>query len=142
MSKKYTFESNGVHVDFEDNSEEILNALHNAVERGLMSIGEEAVKYAQDLVRVDTGRLKSSISYKVDGEDCYIGTNVEYAPYVEFGTGKYSNVGGRQTPWVYQDSNGDWHMTDGMRAQPFLKPAASEHTAEYRNILKDSLENA
>ena len=44
MGKKYTFESNGVHVDFDDNSEEILNALHNAVERGLMSIGEEAVK--------------------------------------------------------------------------------------------------
>jgi HK97 gp10 family phage protein len=57
---------------------------------------------AKNLCPVDTGRLRSSINWRlgVDGRGLYatIGTNVEYAPYVEFGT-RY------------------------MAAQPFLRPA-------------------
>lgn len=113
----YIFFIHGLSVQFDDNSEEILNALFNAVDRGLSAIGEAAVDYAQDDCPVDTGRLKGSITYEVSGEDVYIGTNVEYAPYVELGTYK-------------------------QRAQPFLRPAAQNHTDEYRTILKDSLENA
>lgn len=134
------FESNGIKVMFDDNSPQVLEALENAVNRGLKACGETAVGYAQDLCPVDTGNLRGSITYAVDGDECYIGTNVEYAPYVELGTGKYT-TGGRQTPWVYQDDKG-WHMTDGQQAKPFLKPSASDHSAEYRDILKDSLLNA
>lgn len=76
--------------------------------------------------------------------EVYIGTNLEYAPYIEFGTGKYSTTGGGTTKetWVYMDDFGQFHIAHPMRARPFLKPAASEHTEEYREILKDSLENA
>lgn len=137
-----TFSSNGITIEFDDKSEEVLKALQNAVERGLKACGEVAVGYAQDKCPVDTGRLRGSITYAVDGEDCYIGTNVEYAPYIEFGTGKYAETGGRKTPWTYVDSKGDWHMTNGQRAQPFLRPAASNHSDEYIGILKDSLQNA
>lgn len=76
---KNTFTTNGITVEFEDNSPEVLEALKNAVERGLMAVGETAVGYAQDECPVDTGRLRGSIGYEVDGDDCYIGTNVEYA---------------------------------------------------------------
>ena len=138
---KNTFTSNGITVEFEDNSPEVLNALKNAVNRGLKACGETAVGYAQRLCPVDTGRLRGSITYAVDGEDCYIGTNVKYVPYVEFGTGKYA-IGGRQTPWVYKDDKGQWHRTSGSKAQPFLKPASANHSEEYREILKDSLINA
>jgi HK97 gp10 family phage protein len=38
---------------------------------------------------VDTGRLRSSIAYtKINQLSCRVGTNVKYAPYVEFGTYK------------------------------------------------------
>lgn len=114
----------------------------NASDRGLRAIGETAVGYAQDKCPKDTGRLAGSITYEVDGEDCYIGTNVSYAPYVEFGTGVYSETGGRQTPWAYQDSKGQWHKTNGQKPQPYLRPAASDHSKEYFDILKESLENA
>lgn len=137
-----TFSSNGITVQFDDNSQAVLDALKNAVERGLMAIGETAVGYAQDLVPVDTGHLRGSITYAVDGDDCYIGTNVEYAPYVEFGTGIYAEEGGRQTPWTYQDGDGNWHMTNGSKPHPFLRPASADHANEYRDILKDSLLNA
>ena len=69
-----------------------------------------------------------------------IGTNNEYAAYVELGTGKYAE-GGRPTPWVYQDAKGNWHMTHGQRAQPFLKPAVADHAAQYRDILESELKN-
>lgn len=137
-----TFTSNGITVQFDDNSQEVLDALENAVERGLMAIGETAVGYAQDLVPVDTGHLRGSITYAVEGDDCYIGTNVEYAPYIEFGTGIYSETGGRQTPWAYEDKNGEWRITHGSKPHPFLRPSASEHPEEYKEILKDSLLNA
>ena len=65
---------------------------------------------------------------------------VEYAPYVELGTGKY--VAGGSPPWVYQDDEGNWHWTAGNPARPFIVPAAKDHTQEYRDILEDSLENA
>ena len=50
---------------------------------------------AKELAPVDTGRLRASLTYEVDeGEppqQVAIGTNVEYAPYMEFGTGMVSD---------------------------------------------------
>lgn len=37
---------------------------------------------------VDTGRLRNSVTHLLKGYDCFIGTNVEYAPYVEEGTSR------------------------------------------------------
>lgn len=137
-----TFTSNGITVEFDDKTDEVLNALKNAVDRGLKACGEIAVGYAQDECPVDTGRLRGSITYEVDGDDCYIGTDVEYAFYIEFGTGQYAETGGRQTPWSYVDSKGNWHYTHGIKPHPFIRPAASNHSTEYRSILEDSLRNA
>lgn len=169
----YKFSSHGIEVEFDDNSQEVLNALRNAAERGLMAVGETAVTYAKKSITeqkaVDTGRLRNNINYLVRDDEVYIGTNVEYAPYVEFGTGKYY-PGGRRGWWVYVNgskrkgdpknlktytyeeakqvvailrSKGlDAHMTEGQPAKPFLKPAAADHAQEYRGLLKESLENA
>lgn len=129
-------------VVFNDYSADVLNEFHDAVLRALERCGEQAEGYAKDLAPVDTGNLRNSISHKVDdGEPAvYIGSNVEYAAYVELGTGKYTD-GGRPTPWVYQDDNGNWHWTAGNPAQPFLAPAVKEHATTYRNIIEDELKN-
>ena len=89
---------------------------------------------------VDTGNLRNSITHTVDEEEpaAYIGSNVEYAAYVELGTGKYVS-GGRPTPWVYQDEKGNWHRTNGQKAQPYLKPAVADHANTYRKIIEDEL---
>ena len=126
-----------------DNSALVQEAFHTACLRALERCGMEAEGYAKDLVPVDTGRLRNSISHKVDdGEPAvYIGSNTSYAPYVELATGIYAE-GGRPTPWVYQDANGNWHWTRGNPAQPFLAPAVKDHAKTYSNIIKDELENA
>lgn len=129
-------------VEFTDNSKEVLSAMQEAAVRALEKCGLTAEGYAKRLCPVDTGNLRNSISHKVaeDEPAAYIGTNTEYAAYVELGTGKYY-PGGRPTPWVYQDANGSWHWTAGNKAQPFLKPAVANHARTYRSIIEDGLKN-
>ena len=130
-------------VDVTDNSDKVLAEFQAAILRALERCGSQAEGYAKDLAPVDTGRLRNSISHKVDEEEkaAYIGSNISYAPYVELATGIYAE-GGRPTPWVYQDENGNWHWTRGNKAQPFLKPAVADHAKEYQSIIKTELENA
>lgn len=130
-------------IHLTDNSKMVLEEFQTACIRALERCGSQAEGYAKDLVPVDTGRLRNSISHKVDdGEPAvYIGSNTSYAPYVELATGIYAE-GGRPTPWVYQDENGNWHWTRGNKAQPFLKPAVADHAKEYQSIIKTELENA
>lgn len=63
---------------------------------------------AKEKAPVNTGNLRNSITHVVEGNEGIVGTNVEYAPYVEFGTGLFSSQGdGRQdVPWRYQDASG------------------------------------
>ena len=102
---------------YRDNTDEVLAALERAKRRGLEAIGLTAEGYAKRETPVDTGRLRNSISHATDDEAAYIGTNVEYAPYVELG------ARGRQGV----------HM---------LQRAASEHTDEYKQIMEDAMEHA
>ena len=69
-----------------------------------------------------------------------MGSNAEYAAYVELGTGVFY-PGGRQTPWVYTDAKGNTHLTHGQRAKPYIKPAVADHTPQYQKIIKSELED-
>ena len=131
-----------IEIRFTNNGDDVTDALKSAVLRALDRCGSQAEGYAKDLTPVDTGRLRNSISHTVDdGENTvYIGTNVGYAPYVELGTGIYTE-GGRPTPWVYQDDKGNWHWTRGNPAQPFLKPAVADHAKTYQNIIEEEMKN-
>lgn len=131
-----------MNVTFTDNSGQIKAEMQAAVLRALEKCGLTAEGYAKKLCPVDTGNLRNSISHTVDEGDttAYIGTNAEYAPYVELGTGKYAE-GGRPTPWVYQDANGNYHRTRGNKAQPYLKPAVADHAQTYKTIIEDELKN-
>ena len=133
-----------MNVEITDNSKEVSGAIHAALLRGLEKCGLVAEGYAKKLCPVDTGNLRNSITHVVDEQEpaAIIGTNNEYAAYVELGTGKYAEGGGRRpTPWVYQDAKGNWHYTRGNKAQPFLKPAAADHAGQYRDILENELKN-
>lgn len=102
----------------EDNREQFKHAFNKALARALEEIGLAAEGYAKRLCPVDTGRLRNSITHvtRYGAKAVYIGTNVEYAAYVELGTRM-------------------------QKPQPYLRPAASEHQETYRSILKKNLEN-
>lgn len=129
-------------IKITDNSGLVKEELQAAALRALEKCGLVAEGYAKLMCPVDTGNLRNSITHQVQAEEltCYIGTNSEYAAYVELGTGIYY-PGGRQTPWVYQDAQGRWHLTHGQRAQPYLKPAVADHAAQYKGIIENEIEN-
>lgn len=137
--------SSTIHIDLTDNSGLVKEALEAAALRALEKCGLTAEGYAKALCPVDTGNLRNSIAHQVyqDEQAVYIGVPqgpTSYGIYVELGTGKYY-PGGRPTPWVYQDANGEWHMTSGQRAQPYLKPAVADHAQTYRSIIEGELKN-
>ena len=147
MAKQIVSQGLGVKVSLTDSSPEVLAALNNAIDRAFDAIGETAVGYAKDIIekanRVDTGLLVGSIDTDHDDRAIVIGTNVPYAIWHEVGTGVYASDGtGRKTPWAFQDSKGEWHLTSGVKPLHYLRNAATEHTDEYKAILKESLENA
>lgn len=135
-------------ITVRDNSKEVVSLFKKAVHNGLTAVGMTAEKHAKKAITeqkaVDTGLLRNSVTYAIAGYQThvesysnnkgtktgsysgtmdgkkdsavYIGTNVEYAPYVENGTSK-------------------------MAARPFLKPAATEHSDEYKRLFEAALKN-
>jgi HK97 gp10 family phage protein len=65
-------------------------------------------------------------------------TPLEYAPYVEYGTGLFAEAGNgrKDVPWHYQDDEGEWHSTSGQRPKPFLRPALDENREQIIRILE------
>jgi HK97 gp10 family phage protein len=100
-------------VDVKDFSKDVKSAYEQARERSLEIIGLTAEKYAKQIVPVDTGRLRNSITHEVDGKEVYVGSATEYAASVEYGTVK-------------------------QKAQPYLRPAATDHTSTYKQIIQDA----
>lgn len=127
-------------ITLEDHSKEVLAAMESACAVALEMCGLVGEGYAKKLCPVDTGNLRNSITHTVSDSEkaAYVGTNSEYAVYVEMGTGQYV-AGGRPTPWVYKDEKGNWHMTHGQRAQPYIKPAVADHAAQYKKIIEQTL---
>lgn len=115
-------------------------------ERALHAAGlivQAAVVHNIDRLRiVDTGRLKGSYGFKVDMKRLAVdnGTNVDYAPYHEFGTGVYSENGqGRQKRWAFQRADGTWVSTDGVKPRPHLRPAYTENQRKIRDRMQQEL---
>lgn len=89
------------------------------------------------------GQLRRSIRSKVDPMllEGSVYTPLEYAPYVEYGTGLFAEGGNgrKDVPWHYQDEKGEWHTTSGMKPQPYMRPALDENRTEIIRILKEGI---
>ena len=107
-----------------NNLEQVLN-VGEVMEEACLLVENTAKMYCP----VDTGQLRNSITHMVTDNVGYIGTNVKYAPYVEFGTGVFAKDGnGRQTPWSYYDTKEDkWIWTKGQHPNPFLERALTDN---------------
>lgn len=108
----------GFNFQITSNRDLVEQATTEQIARALEAIGLQAEGYAKMKCPVDTGNLRNSITHSVrmDDDAVYIGTNVEYAAYVEMGTSK-------------------------MKAQPYLKPAVVDHADEYKQMVEYYLKN-
>lgn len=131
---------------FEWKGDKVLAAMEQAKAKALLGAAVIVHGQAVELAAVDTGNLKNSLSWTTGGkvgglnsvggtpaspgdgvnasqdeDTAYIGTNVEYAPHVEFGTSKAA-------------------------AQPYLRPALDVMEADVkryiREIIADHLKGA
>ena len=64
-----------------DNREAVLAELERQKRAYLVAVGKKAEGYAKSAAPVDTGRLRNSITYKADGDQVTLTSNVEYAVY-------------------------------------------------------------
>ena len=98
---------------------------------------------AKNLAPVDKGGLRNSIHMdifktknKITGR---VATNVEYAPFVEFGTGirgdgNYPYANELDFPLTYKE---DW---PGMRPQPFMYPAYKGGETYVKSIITKGIQ--
>ena len=88
-----------------------------------------------------TGDLRKFITSKVENGVGIVFTPLEYAPYVEYGTGLFAEEGGRKdVPWAYEDEEtGELIWTSGQKPQPFMRPALNENREAIKRILKQRL---
>lgn len=107
----------GEFIKIIDNTDEILKLTDKGVKAALTAIGISAEAHAKAYeTAVDTGRLRNSITHELEGENTIvIGTHVEYAPFIEYGTSK------------------------GITGIHYLKRALENHTTEYEQIIADVL---
>ena len=124
--------------------------------QGVMNKATQLVHgQAKALAPVDKGQLAGSIHMQVKdtGEELQgrVYTNVEYAAYVEFGTGIKGNgtypykVKGltltyRDKGWAYFDEDkNEWIYTKGQEAQPYMYPALKNHEKTIRRLFQDGV---
>jgi HK97 gp10 family phage protein len=122
---------------------EVLEALDKLVDEEKIEAGLEKAcalveRDAKQKAPKDTGELRRSITSKIEGLEGVVYTPLEYAPYVEYGTGLFAENGGRKdTPWNYKDDKGEWHSTSGMKPRPFMRPALDENRKEVVEIIRE-----
>ena len=111
-----------------DNIDKTLAEFEIAARKAMAEIGikaEENVKREATTLIYDappaksgyrrTGTLRNSITHDSTDDTAFVGCNVEYAPYVEYGTSK-------------------------MPARPFIKNGVNNYQDQYAQILKKNME--
>ena len=135
-------------VNMTSHADEVKEAMNRAMENALEIIGIKAEGYAKRLCPVGTeestgkkgyrgGTLRNSITHVVEGDSVSIGTNVEYAPFVELGTGPYFEPPPEWEQFEPYESQGVG--TGYVRPRKFLQPAITDHRDEYKEILRSEM---
>jgi HK97 gp10 family phage protein len=107
------------------------------VERSAINVERDA----KNGCPVDTNVLRSSIAKTVTVSDrgrvleAEVGTSVEYAPFVEFGTGSGVSIPAGQEEFAMQ-FKGKTGRKRSMRARPFLFPAWEQERPKFLRAME------
>lgn len=89
-------------------------------------------------VAVDKGQLKQSLEKVVTKDNAFVGTNVEHAPHVEFGTRPHTiSIKDKKVLSDGKSFFGKSVNHPGTKAQPFLLPALTKNIRKIIAIFKD-----
>lgn len=143
-------------VKIKDNTDEVLSAMDEAIERGLEAIGMVAEGHAKKVLTKDvytgdkdyqlTGRLRNSITYAVSGKKANIQSY----------SGDHGEEGGTYDGTAPDDKEKSVYIGSGVEYAAgietgshrkaggvhFLQKAATEHTSEYKKLMEEAMKNA
>ncbi len=137
-------------VKFENNADQVLAAMEQAKAKTLYEVGAYVEGAAKLLAPVGTpestgiagyqgGTLRASITHEEGADYTKVGSPTEYAPYVELGTGgKFE----KPPDWVEITTTKGAAIIDGMKAQPFLRPAVLDNADTIKQITENNYTNA
>jgi len=143
-------------IEFELDMKDLLAAFDRGGDRGIRAAADVIVAQARGKAPQRTGQLVNSIQAQppegsLTGGDLTlaIGAGAPYATFVEFGTGIHGPKQQRIYPttkkalsWKGADGNRiTVRSTQGMKAQPYLRPAVEENVDMIGNIIADSIDN-
>ena len=102
---------------------------------------------AQELVPRDRSRLAGSIHIKIEPLRAQVGTNIFYAPFVEFGTRPHWPPIAAMDPWARRHGfppgrSGMFLVAraiarKGTRAQPYMQPALEKSINAIKRFLRE-----
>ena len=139
-------------VEFEG-LDEILNSLDKLADTQKLNDTMEQVcalveRDAKQKAPKRSGALRRSIDSKVEVDSNNIKgivfTPLEYAPYVEYGTGLFAEGGNgrKDVPWAYEDEKtGKLIFTSGQNPQPYMRPALDENREKILRMIKEGFSN-
>lgn len=107
----------GVKVERTHNIDNLSEAIKKAVQQGIKKGALLVERDAKIACPVDTGNLRASITTTQGDMEAEVGTNVEYAEYVEMGTSKKA-------------------------ARPYLYPALVNNRANIEKLIQNEIKNA
>lgn len=115
---------------------EVNAAVDAAIARALEICGGTAERHAVDNLErnhsVKSSTLVNSITHEMRGSDTVaVGTDVEYAPFVE--------LGHHQEPGRYVPAIGKRLKASFVPGKPYLRPAVENHIGEYERIFQEEL---
>jgi HK97 gp10 family phage protein len=119
--------------------------VNEGLKEALLAGGQVVQKSAKELCPVDTTYLRESISLNaIDDNTVVVSTNVDYAIFVEFGTGPKGDPAVEHTSkqfWRFKDKDGNWVTSHGQAPQPFMRPALENNTTQIVEAVKNLLSN-
>lgn len=98
-----------------DNIELVMAATQKQIQSALETVGQHGEEDVAQRAPVDTGNLKGSFQHKVGDNYVDIYTEVEYAPYQEYGTSR------------------------GIQPKHFMKNAITANVNKYKQIIEEEL---
>ena len=136
--------------DFADEAEEAAKETPDAIDRGVRdtvyAMSATAAYYAPE----DKGDLERSIeAYRRDLMSWGYGTDLEYGPPIEYGSGIHGPKGEpypiEGDPLVFEGENGETVFTDkvmhpGVEPQPFIRNSFNQHKSELEENINDELD--
>ncbi len=108
------------------NIDRVVNQENAYIKRQMKVAAINVQREAKRKTPVDTGRLRSSIRFSIvlRGYGAIVFSDVDYAKYIEYGTGIYASNGrGRRTPWMYFSRRYGWVRTRGIKPRFMMRDA-------------------